>query len=136
MRVIVDTNLHVSALLNPQSIPGRISQAWLIGRFKLLISFEQLAEFRATLTKPHLKARIKPHLVGRMIDNMLKLAEIVPSTPKVSRSADPDDDYLLAMCDAGKADLLVTGDKNHLLSLKTHGRTQIITAREFAERLR
>jgi predicted nucleic acid-binding protein len=67
---------------------------------------------------------------------LLKLAELVPSSPRVYRSPDPEDDYLLAMCAAGRADLLVTGDKNHLLSLKTHGRTQIITAQKFAERLR
>jgi uncharacterized protein len=52
---------------------------------------------------------------------------------QVRRSADPDDNFLLALSEAGAADYLVTGDKSGLLTLKKHKRTQIITARQFAE---
>jgi predicted nucleic acid-binding protein len=50
--------------------------------------------------------------------------------PVVDRSSDPADNFLLAMAEAGSADYLVTGDKQHVLALKTHGRTKIIKVRE------
>jgi predicted nucleic acid-binding protein len=53
----------------------------------------------------------------------------------VARSPDPDDDYLLALAEAGRADYLVTGDKAGLLPLRTHRGTRIIVAKDFARRL-
>mgnify|MGYP003393236753 CR=1 FL=1 len=50
--------------------------------------------------------------------------------PAISR--DPDDDYLLALAKAGKANVLITGDDD-LLVLKKHGRTRILNARNFAK---
>jgi uncharacterized protein len=55
--------------------------------------------------------------------------------PDVRLSADSDDNFLLALAEAGAADYLVTGDKGGLLTLKKHKRTQIITARHFAEKV-
>jgi predicted nucleic acid-binding protein len=49
----------------------------------------------------------------------------------VKRSPDPNDDFLLAMSEAGKAGYLVTGDKSGLLSLHHHKSTRIISATEF-----
>ena len=50
--------------------------------------------------------------------------------PAISR--DPDDDYLLALAKVGKADILITGDKD-LLVLEKYGRTRVLNARAFAE---
>jgi predicted nucleic acid-binding protein len=50
----------------------------------------------------------------------------------VKRSSDPDDDYLLALSEAGQADYLVTGDKDGLLDLGSHKGARVISAREFA----
>jgi predicted nucleic acid-binding protein len=52
--------------------------------------------------------------------------------PRVRRSPDPTDDFLLALSEAGKADYLVTGDKSGLLSLARHAGTRIVSASEFA----
>jgi predicted nucleic acid-binding protein len=52
--------------------------------------------------------------------------------PRVERSPDPTDDFLLALSEAGKADYLVTGDKSGLLSLTRHRATRIVSARNFA----
>jgi hypothetical protein len=50
-------------------------------------------------------------------------------------SRDPRDDFLLALSEAAKADLLVTGDKDDLLSLERHGSTAIVTAASFGQTL-
>jgi uncharacterized protein len=52
--------------------------------------------------------------------------------PRVERSPDPTDDFLLALSEAGNADYLVTGDKGGLLALDRHKATRIISARDFA----
>ncbi len=57
---------------------------------------------------------------------------MVGSLPRTERSSDPTDDFLLALCAAGKADYLVTGDKGGLLALRRHKTTRIISARDFA----
>jgi len=75
---------------------------------------------------------IKPHKAGRLVNQIRKLAEDVVTLPLVQRSPDPEDDFLLALAEAGQADYLVTGDKSGLLTLGTHKVTRIVSAREFA----
>jgi uncharacterized protein len=133
MRVVIDTNILVSAQIAPAGNPAAIVDAWLFdGKFTLLTSDEQDDELRTTLTKPKIAALIKPHKAGRLVNQIRKLAENVGELPGVKRSPDPKDDFLLAMCEAGQADYLVTGDKSGLLALGTHKNTKIITARDFA----
>ena len=50
----------------------------------------------------------------------------------MKRSPDPTDDFLLALCEAGNADYLVTGDKSGLLALDRHKATRIVSASDFA----
>jgi putative PIN family toxin of toxin-antitoxin system len=132
MRVVLDTNILVSALISPVGRPAAIYDAWEDGKFTLLTCAEQLDELRATLRKPRVAALIKPHKAGRLVNQIKKLAEEIGSLPRVKRSADPNDDFLLALSEAGKADYLVTGDKSGLLSLDRHKATQIVSAISFA----
>ena len=54
--------------------------------------------------------------------------------PRVARSADPDDDWLLALAEVGRADFLVTGDRRSgLLALRRHAGARIVTVRELLE---
>jgi len=132
MRVILDTNILVSALIAPSGNPAAIVDAWLDGKFTLLTSGAQADELRATLSKPNLAALIKPHRAGRLVNQIKKLAEDVGALPSVERSPDPKDDFLLAMCEAGQADYLVTGDQSGLLALENHAPAKIVSARDFA----
>jgi uncharacterized protein len=132
MRVVIDINILVSALISPAGQPAAIVDAWLDGKFTLLTCATHVDELRATLHKPRIVELIKPHKAGRLVNQVRKLAEDVDPLPRVERSPDPDDDYLLALSEAGKADYLVTGDKNGLLDLDPHKTTRIISARDFA----
>jgi uncharacterized protein len=132
MRVVLDTNILVSALISPVGHPATIHDAWEDGKFALLTCAEQLDELRATLRKPRVAALIKPHKAGRLVNQIKKLAGEIGSLPRVKRSADPNDDFLLALSEAGKADYLVTGDKSGLLALERHKATQIISPTSFA----
>jgi len=132
MRVVLDTNILVSALMIQTGNPAAIYRAWQEGRFTLLTCAEHLEEVRATLRKPAIADRIKPYKAGGLVNALKKLAEGVDRLPRVRRSPDPTDDFLLSLCEAGRADYLVTGDKSGLLSLKRHKGTQIVSARAFA----
>ena len=92
---------------------------------------EQLDELKATLHKPAIAARIKPYQAGRLVNPLKELAEIIGTLPRVERSPDPTDDFLLGLSEAGRADYLVTGDKSGLLVLKRHKGTRIVSARDF-----
>ena len=75
---------------------------------------------------------IKPYKAGRLVNQVKKLAEDIDPLPRVERSPDPTDDFLLALSEGGEADYLVTGDKCGLLALGRHKATRIVSAREFA----
>ncbi len=131
MRVVLDTNILLSALINRHGIPAQLIVAWRERRYDLLTSTEQLLELGGVARRPVLRARIIPSTVGRLIRDLRKLAEVLTRLPDVDRSADPADNFLLAMAEAGAADYLVSGDRRGVLDLGTHGVTQIIKARDF-----
>lgn len=133
MRVILDTNILVSALIRRDSIPGQILDAWFEDRFILLVHPLLLEELRAVTRRPRIRALIRPSEAGRLINQIRSLAEPVTDLPATRRSEDPADDFLLAMCVAGHADYLVTGDKSDLLALRRHNRTAIVMARAFLD---
>src|SRR5215470_16805247 len=97
MRVVLDTNILVSALIAPAGDPAAIYNAWEQGKFTLLSCTEHLEELRATLQKPKVANLIKPHKAGRLVNQIKKLAENIVEVPRVKRSPDPDDNFLLAL---------------------------------------
>jgi len=133
MRVVIDTNVLVSALIAVTGKPAAIVDAWLDGKFILLTCATHVDELRSTLHKPKVAELIKPYQAGRLVNQVRKLAENVAPLPRVERSSDPTDDFLLAMSEGGKADYLVTGDKSGLLVLGRHKTTRIVSAKDFVE---
>ena len=134
MLVILDTNVLLSGLRAGSSPPAEILDAWRKGRFGLVTSTEQIAEFRRAARYPQLASRLPSGAVGRVI-NGLRAAEVVLERLRRAGDApDPGDDYLLAMAIASGADFLVTGDKP-LLRVKQVGHARIVTPRRFAAML-
>jgi hypothetical protein len=132
MRVILDTNILVSAILSPGGNADIVLRQWLDGRFVLLTCSAQLVELKSTLQKPYIAHRYKPNDAGRLINLLRTLSLQIESLPVVHRSSDPEDDFLLALAQAGEADYLVTGDKAGLLAFRRHAGTRIVTAAQFA----
>lgn len=136
MKVILDTNLLISALISPRGIPDRLYRAWRDGRFALVTSIEQLEEFRRATRYPRVRKYLAPAAAGAMHNDLRHLAEVVTDLPLIDMSPDPCDNFLLATAVVSNADFLATGDKSDLLSLKRFGRTQIVTARTLAAQLK
>ena len=131
MRLVVDTNVLVSALLAGSSLPAHLVDLWREGRFDLLTAAAQLDELTRVTRYPKIRERLAPALAGRLVNDLRELAVVVERLPAVTVCADPCDNYLLAMAVAGGADFLVTGDKHDLLGLGLHEGTRILTVREF-----
>lgn len=132
MRVVVDTNILLSALINPHGLPAKLIDAWRSKRYTLVTSAEQLIELGEVARRSTLSKLIVPARVGAFINDLRELAEVLVRLPKVDRSVDPADNFLLAMAGAGRADCLVSGDKRHVLVLERHGHCPIVTARHLA----
>ena len=130
MRVVLDTNILLSALINPHGVPAELIVAWREQRVALVTSVEQVVELGEVARRPVLRARIVPARVGRFIHDLRRFAEVLRRLPQLDRSADPADNFLLAMAQVGKADYLVSGDRRGVLALKSHRVTRIVRARE------
>jgi putative PIN family toxin of toxin-antitoxin system len=134
MRVILDTNVLLGALISPHGPPDAIYRAWRAARFELVTSAAQLDELRRVSRYPKLKTILPAHRVGTMVNNMQRAIVLVqlPPLPDGIEALDPNDAFLLAMALGGEADYLVTGDRRAgLLQRGSIGRTRIITPATF-----
>lgn len=134
MRVVVDTNVLVSGLMLPASVPGRILAAARGGGFEIVLSEAILGEVGTALRYPRVRKRIplSDDDLDRFLQVLRFIAEIVdPANIAVQVPGDEDDAVILATLVAAKADWLVTGD-SALLALAD--RYPIVTPAEFATR--
>jgi uncharacterized protein len=131
VRLVIDTNTLISALLVSTSLPAHLVALWREGRFDLLTSAEQIDELTRVTRYPRLRERLPSALAGRLVNELRDVAIMVSNLPSVDVCADSFDNYLLAMASAGAADFLVTGDKRDLLGIKLHEGTRILSVRDF-----
>jgi len=132
VRVVVDTNILVSALIN-RGKPQRLVLK-LLEEHTVILSRQMLAELADVLTRD--KFAVKTSQVDRFLAILVRKTKIVtPSSRFKVISEDPDDDVVLNTAYAGKAEYIVTGDR-HLLSLKEFKRTKIVTVTQIIESLR
>ena len=96
MRVVLDSNILLSALINPHGVPAQLIVAWREQRYALVTSIEQLVELGEVARRPVLRARIIPARVGRFIRDLHHFAEVLRRLPRVDRSIAWADNFLLA----------------------------------------
>ena len=77
MRLVIDTNVMISALLASRSLPAHLIVLWREGRFELLTSEEQLDELRRVTRYPKIRERFTPALAGRLINELREVALVV-----------------------------------------------------------
>lgn len=138
MRVILDTNVLLGALISPHGPPDTIYRAWRAARFELVTSAAQLDELRRVSRYPKLRTILPAHRIGTMVNNLQRAVVLgtLPPLPQGVADDDPDDVFLLEMALAGEADFLVTGDRRGgLLQRGGLGRTRIVTPADFCAAL-
>jgi putative PIN family toxin of toxin-antitoxin system len=110
-RVVVDSNVLISARLSPRGAPGRLLAAWLAGRFELIVSPVLLAELAGVLARPKFRRWLSVE-EARAFVRVLHAEATLVEDPQAQQHPvrDPDDAYLLTLAQSAKADCLVSGD--------------------------
>ena len=117
MRIVLDTNVYVSALLGRGGPSGVVLALIKQHQHTLVTSFSQIDELKRVLARRRISIRIPAREAAEFVDYLDSVANLVEEAPAIRISADPDDDAILATAVAGHADLIVSGDKRHMLSL-------------------
>ena len=136
MRIVLDTNILVSALISRAGPPGQVLAEVKRGRLTLITSVAQIAELRRVLDRPHLRRIIAPDAAQDLMGNIEAVGEVVGDLPEVTGSPDPDDNLILATAIAGRAERIVSGDKTDMLALDQVEGIPIVTASATAEEMR
>ena len=135
MRLILDSNVLLSALLTSHSSPARLLDAWERKLFTLIASDGLIAELRDVAGRPFFRARLRASAAELLAAGLRDFSSFYRDLPSGPRAPDPKDSYLLALAEASQADFLVTGDKE-LLVLEHHKSTRIVTPATMIELLK
>ena len=119
MRVVVDTNVFVSAALKESSWPA-ITIRWVDQYGVLLKSVETEWEIMQVLKRPRLAPKILP-LFTDNLSRMFEAAELVTITDRITVCRDPKDDKFLELALNGRANLILSGDADLLALDQFHG---------------
>jgi putative PIN family toxin of toxin-antitoxin system len=111
VRIVLDTNVLVSGLLNPHGPPGRIVDLFLEGTLTLLVDDRIADEYREVLRRPRFELEVTE--VAAVLALIDMAGERVAAAPTSIALPDPDDRPFLEVARAGRADALVTGNPRH-----------------------
>lgn len=126
MRIVVDTNVIVSALLHPGRTPARALAA--ASGCTVLVDARIEAEYRAVLARRKF-ASIDPTRRNRLLDALLSEAERVAPDRYAGAMIDADDRMFVEVAIAGEADVIVTGNAKHYpdaLPIEVIGPTELL----------
>jgi uncharacterized protein len=129
LRIVLDTNVLVSGLLNPSGAPGRVLDLILAGEVTLLVDDRVLDEYRGVLRRP--KFGFQPGDVADLMIFIEKESERVLASPLGISLPDRGDIPFLEVAVSGSAEALVTGNARHFrpaasLELSIEGPAQFL----------
>lgn len=114
MTVVLDTNILVSALINPRGVPATILSLLLNGKLTVLYDNRILEEYRDVLSRQ--KFHFKKNLILQLLDYVRHEGEFIAVEPLRAPSVSEDDKMFYEVAKTGKAQFLVTGNKKHFPS--------------------
>jgi putative PIN family toxin of toxin-antitoxin system len=127
-RVVLDTNVVISAAIKPGGLEARIVELVAARRITLCLSAAVISEYEVVFARPKF-ARIDPTRIIRLLQLLKSEAITVMPQKSVTASKDESDNRFLECAEAADAQYLITGNNKHFpKSLKS---TLVINAREF-----
>lgn len=115
-RVVIDTNVLISAALSAHSAPARVT-FWVLEHRQILFSAATFAELETRLWRPKFDRYITPEARRSLLHDFKAVAawvELPPGQETSAYSRDPDDDPFIHTALAGGAPWLISGDKDLL----------------------
>lgn len=113
MRAVIDTNVFISRLLLPDSVPGRAARH-LIDSAVLLVSEDTLNELADVLARPKLDPYLSLKTRQQFFLELGEIAQMVPILQRIRACRDPRDDKFLELAVNDEAELILTGDRDLL----------------------
>ena len=139
--VLVDTNVWVSAFINPSGSPDRLHRAWMDNRFQVVVSLPLLDELSDVLTRPRIirKYPIQAADVEEFLLLLVRRSQVVVPAGALRECRDPDDDLILETATLGQAQYAVSRDdikrdRDLIRHLQAHG-VAILSVQQFLEKL-
>jgi len=129
-RVIIDTNLWISFLITKDFT--KLDEIIFSRNCILIFSKELLTEFLDVIKRPKLRRFFSSDDIENLLGTIEEWADFIEVNTQVNDCRDPKDNFLLSLSIDGKADYLLTGDKD-LLDLIKYRHTNIITITEFLQ---
>jgi len=133
LKIVLDTNVFVSALINPHGKPAQILNYVFENKIRLFASPSIIEELQPVLSYPKLVKRhgLEKQELKEFISDLLSIMSLVEGKKAIELIAeDPTDNNYLSCAVDAKADFIVSGD-THLLNLGEYEGTQIITPTQF-----
>jgi putative PIN family toxin of toxin-antitoxin system len=127
LRLVIDTNVVVSAALKPDGLQRTVVALALTKPARLYVSCSILGEYREVLSRPEFQ--IRKGLRWQLLQQIRQRGHIVAPDRWLRVCADPDDDMFLECADASRADYLITGNQRHFP--RFWKKTKVINSREF-----
>lgn len=112
-RIVVDTNVVISRLLRPPSLPGQAMRR-AVDQGTLLMSVATMEELAQVLARPKFDPYVSIDERQRFLLLLGRIVEMVPILHRLQACRDPADDKFLEVAVNGEADLLVSGDRDLL----------------------
>lgn len=117
MIVVFDASTLVSASLKAESIPETALLASVGDTNRLILSRPVEDEYRDVLFRPKFDRFVSVERRQRILDIVTFAAERIEPTHDIRECADPADDKYLVLALSGNADVIVSSDMRHLLSM-------------------
>lgn len=119
LRVVLDTNVLLSGIAYPASVPGKILAAWRHGAVDVLLSAYILEELRRVLPRLAQRHGLTSAEIDDLVDVLSIQAEVIEPLPGAEPDLRDSDDQpvlgtLLAAQKTSGANYLITGDKDLL----------------------
>jgi putative PIN family toxin of toxin-antitoxin system len=133
MKIVLDTNVVVSGLLNPHGPPGQIVSMVAAGKLALYYDARILDEYLAVLSRSRFEFSIEH--IEALLAQVRVVGELVAPRPLRQRLPDPEDEKFLEAAIAADAAYLVTGNLRHYPASSRQG-IEVATPAEFLEVLR
>jgi len=127
LRLVVDTNIVVSAALKPDGLQPTVLLLAISKPARLYVSTAILSEYRNVLSRPELQ--IRKGLRHQLLQIIKRRAHTITPAGRLQVTSDPGDNIFLECADAARADYLVTGNTRHFP--RFWKKTKVITSREF-----
>jgi uncharacterized protein len=129
--IVLDTSTFVSAALKTSSVPKRALLRAIEAPNRLILSQEVEAEYREVIFRPKFDRFVSLERRERILGLVLVAAEWVVPGETVHECQDPKDDKYLALAAAGRANVIVSSDARHLLSMHPWRGIAIVSPADF-----